>query len=99
MALVEQKLKAPSPPIDKRVHINPNHEWIVPPGDLQCNPYIPPVIKWAEQRVDDIERQAPTVPKPTAIQRITIAPPIMAAPNPTTKRQLKLTKHTHARRT
>ncbi len=50
MALVEQKVKAPSPPIDKQVLTNPNHEWIVPLGDLQCNPYIPPVIVWAEQR-------------------------------------------------
>ena len=87
MALVKQKLTAPSPPKDKRVLTDPNHEWIVPPGDLQHTPYIPPVIKRAEERMSDIEtqRMTPTVPTPTAIQRITDAPPIMAAPNPTTK--------------
>ncbi len=100
MTLVKQKLTPPSPPKDKRVLTNPNNEWIVPQGDLQCTPYIPPVIKRAEQRVSDIEtqRMVPTVPTPTAIQCITNAPSIMAAPNPTTKRQLKLTKCTHVRR-
>jgi hypothetical protein len=101
MVLVKQTLMAPSPPKDKRILTNPNHEWIIPPGDLQRTPYIPPVIKWAEHRASDIEtqRMAPTVPTPTAIQRITNTPPIMAASNPTMKRQLKLTKHTHVRRT
>jgi hypothetical protein len=101
MALVKQKLTAPSPPKDKWVLTDHNHELIVLPGDLQHTPYIPPVIKRVEQRVSDIEKQrmAPTVPTPTAIKRITNAPPIMAAPNPTKKRQLKLTKCTHVRRT
>jgi hypothetical protein len=77
MALVKQKLKAPSPPIDKRVLTDTNHEWIVLPGDLHCNLDIPPVIEQAEQRVGDIEtqRKAPIVPKPNAIQCITDAPP------------------------
>ncbi len=57
MALVKQKLRAPSPPKDKQVLTDPNHEWIGLPGDLQHTPFIPPVLEQAEQRVSDIETQ------------------------------------------
>jgi hypothetical protein len=42
-----------------------------------------------EHRVDDAT-------PPNAIRRVTDAPPIMAAPNPTTKQVLKLTRWTHS---
>jgi hypothetical protein len=67
---------------------------MLPPGNLQRLPYIPPVEQWMEQRV-----AADTKPPPPVTQRITDAPPIRAAPNLTTKRTLRLTKCTHMQRT
>jgi hypothetical protein len=62
---------------------------MLPPGDLQRVPVIPPIEKKVEQRVDNATPL-------NAIRHIMDAPPIMAAPNPTTKQVLKLTKRTHS---
>jgi hypothetical protein len=79
-------------PTYKRTLTCPMHEWMLPPGDLQRVPAIPPIEQRVEQRVDDAT-------PPNAIRRVTDAATIMAAPNPTTKRVLKLTKRTHLRTT
>ncbi len=73
-----------------RTLTNPNYDWILPPGDLQQSPYIPPVEQRVEHRV-----AADTKPLPPVISRITDSPPIMAAPNPTTKQTLRLTRCKH----
>jgi hypothetical protein len=77
-------------PTSKQTLTCPMHEWILPPGDLQRVPVILPMEQRVEQRVDDAT-------PPNAIRQVTDAPPIMAAPNPTTKRVLKSTKRTHSR--
>ncbi len=89
---------------------NPNHELILPPGNLQWAPYIPPPEQRVEQRVKQRVEQrveqrlelrveqrveTPTLPPAPTITRITNALLIMAAPNPTTKHALRLTKCTH----
>ncbi len=51
-------------------------------------PVIPLVEQRVEQRLDDAT-------PPNAIRKVTDAPPIMAAPNPSTKQVLKLTKWAH----
>jgi hypothetical protein len=70
---IKKKLKS-NPEPEKQVLTSPNHEWLLPPGDLQRVPTIIPPAQRVEQRVAD---DVPT------LQRITEAPPIMAAPNPT----------------
>jgi hypothetical protein len=67
---------------------------MLPPGNLQRSPYIPPVEQRVEQRV-----AADTEPLPPVIQCITDVPPSMAAFNPTTKCTLHSTKRSHMRRT
>ena len=75
----------------------PSQEWMIPQDDIQLNPFVPP----AQQRMEQVTPVPPPgqqrVPTPSPIQRITDAPPIMNAPNPTEKRRLKLTKQTHSR--
>jgi hypothetical protein len=72
---------------------------MLPRGDVQLHPYVSP----AHQKVPDMTPTTPAgeqrVPTPPPLQRITDAPPIIAAPNPMAKRELKLTQHTHSRRT
>jgi hypothetical protein len=71
------------------------HQWMLPKGDIQQHPYVPPAPS-VEQRVDeDMEEQRVAHP----ITRITDAPPIITAPNPTAPRQLKKTARTHSRLT
>jgi hypothetical protein len=69
----------------------PAHEWLLPQGDLQRVPLIPITEQMEQQRV--IPPHTPT------LQHVTEAPPIMAAPNPTTKCILKLTKRTQSQLT
>ena len=78
-----------------------NHQWLLPCSDIQLNPYIPTLDK---QRVPI--PQPPTSPldpcmtqTPQHVQRVSDAPPIMQAPNPTQKRTLRRTPRTHMRRT
>jgi hypothetical protein len=40
IALVHRKLISSDPVNSKRTLTNPNHKWILPPGDLQRTPYI-----------------------------------------------------------
>ena len=73
----------------------PTHQWMLPRGDIQHNPYVPPAPT-VEQRVDiDADEQRVAHP----ITRITDAPPIITAPNPTAPRKLKMTARTHSRLT
>ena len=66
---------------------------MLPEGDIQQHPYIPPAPS-IEQRVDeDMEEQRVAHP----MTRITDAPPIITAPDPTAPRQLKKTAITHSR--
>jgi hypothetical protein len=93
--LMQRKLRsANSNSKATRTLTNPNHDWMLPPGYLQRSPYIPPMEQRVEQRV-----AADTKRPPPVIQRITDAPPIMAAPNPTTKCILRLIKRRHMQRT
>ncbi len=83
-----------------RTLIDPNHEWILPPGDLQQRPYISPQNDLDEQRKEQRVEQrvaTPTLPPTPTFACITNSPLIMAAPNPTLKQALKLTKQTHSR--
>jgi hypothetical protein len=102
LTLVAEKLAAGQLNNPKRSLMHSKHEWIFPQGDLQRAPYVPP----KEQRVpkqrvpkqrvmlDDAEQTNNMPPQPLA--RITNAPPIMLAPNPTTRWALRLTKRTHS---
>jgi hypothetical protein len=91
--LLEINLKlALTNPTSKRTLTCPMHKWMLPPGDLQRVPAIPPMEQRVEQRVDNAT-------PPNAIWQVTDAPPIMATPNLTTKQVLKLNKRTHSRTT
>ena len=71
----------------------PAHQWMLPEGDIQQHPYVPPAPS-VEQRVDeDMEEQRVA----HLMMRITDAPPIITAPNSTAPRQLKKTMRTHSR--
>jgi hypothetical protein len=71
----------------KRTLTSHTHEWLLPQGDLQRVV----IVTHPEQRVE--QRVTPNHHADAApLQHITEAPPIMAAPNQTAKRTLKLTK-------
>jgi hypothetical protein len=73
---------------------HPLHEWLLPADDPQIAPRpVPNTLP--EQRVPltQTEQRVPM------LRRITDAPPIMVAPNPTSKRLLKRTPRTHVRLT
>ncbi len=79
------------------VRTHPLHKWILPndnPQRFSCQDAVSP----QEQRVTDIPTEQ-RVTEVMPLQSITNVPPIMAAPNPTKKRTLKNTKHTHLRLT
>ncbi len=86
LTLVEKKLSLGHMQDPKQSITNPLHAWLLPPRDLQCTPYVPLLEQrvtrlmkqTAEQRVDDL----PPVNIPP-LTRISNAPPIMAALNPT----------------
>ena len=94
---------------------SPCHAWMLPNDNIQQVPQIqirPPtqdqqrVAPSAEQRVGTTDPSAeqrvgttPTIKATQDLRRISNAPPIMNAPNPTTKRALKTTKRVHMRRT
>jgi hypothetical protein len=103
MSRITAKLSAPLVGAEPRQLMYPVHEWLLPRADVQLNSYVPPpveqVVPIGEQRVKQRVEQTvePTVDIPANVpifQRITNAPPIMNAPNPTQKRKSKLTKHT-----
>jgi hypothetical protein len=72
----------------KQILTCPAHEWLLPQGNLQRVPI-----------TEQMEQQRVIPPHTATLWRITEVPPIMAAPNPTTKCILKLTKRTHSRLT
>ena len=78
---------------DKRTITAPAHQWMLPEGDIQHHPYIPPAPS-DEQRVDEAMEEQRVE---RSVTRITNAPPIINAPNPTAPRQLKKTARTHSR--
>ena len=82
------KLAAHQPTTSHVTH--PLHAWLLPSDDPQIAPPTVPSTR-PEQRVP--EQRVPM------LQRITNAPPIMAAPNPTNKRLLKTTPRSHVRLT
>jgi hypothetical protein len=107
MSRIMAKLSAPLVSAEPRQLTYPKHEWLLSRADVQLNPYMPLPVEWmvpiGEQRVEQRVEQMvePTVDIPANVpifQRITNAPPIMNAPNPTQKCKLKLTKHTHSQR-
>jgi hypothetical protein len=95
VTLVKQKLASHESDKHNCTLTNTLHHWILPPGDLQRAPYVPLPEQRVEQRVKDTNNQDALPPQP--LMRITNAPPIMTAPNPTTTRTLRLTKRTHPR--
>jgi hypothetical protein len=95
ITLVQQKLASHCKDGTTCTLTNPLHHLILPPGDLQRVPYDPLPEQRVEQRVSDIAMDI--APPPPPIMRIMDAPPIMATPNPTTKRTLRLTKQSHPR--
>ena len=101
LTLVKQKL-ATSAFDNDRCITNPIHEWLLPPNDIQRLPRRIAATQRVEQRVAQPapQRVSPTPLTDTIpIPRITTAPPIMLAPNPTAKRTLKTTLRTHQQHT
>jgi hypothetical protein len=94
LTLVKKKLAASQSPDDQRTLTNPLHEWLLPPGDPQRVAQIPTMEQRVIQRVNKNNTSIPT-----PLIRVTDAPAIMAAPNPTTKRTLRLTPQSHLRQT
>ncbi len=76
----------------KRTLTSNTHKWLLPQGNLQRVPIVAHPEQRVKQRVTPIHH-ADAAP----LQHITEAPPIMAAPNPTVRRTLKMTKQTHSR--
>jgi hypothetical protein len=74
----------------KRTPASHTHEWLLPQGNLLRVPIVAHPEQRVEQRVTPIHH-ADVAP----LQHITELPPIMAAPNLTARRTLKMTKQTH----
>jgi hypothetical protein len=90
LANIKNQLAIETMPTTKRTLTYPTHEWLLPPGNLQRVP----IVAHPEQRVE--QRVTSTHPdKLPTLQCVREAPPIVAAPNPTTHRILKATKQTH----
>jgi hypothetical protein len=101
LTLVKQKLATLAFDNDRCI-TNPIHEWLLPPGDIQPLPRRIATTQRVEHRVEQpaTQRVSPTPLTATIpITRITTAPPIMSAPNPTAKRTLKTTLRTHQQHT
>ena len=78
---------------DARSIIAPIHHWMLPDGYIQRHEYVPPPPP-AEQRVDATAEEQRVA---HLVTRITDAPPIITAPNPTAPRRLQQTARTHSR--
>jgi hypothetical protein len=81
---------------------SPCHAWILPEDDLQRVPQIRTPTQEQQRVAPSAEQRVGTTTGITEIQdlcRMSDAPPIMNAPNPTTKRALKTTKRVHWRLT
>ena len=77
---------------------SPCHAWILPEKDFQQVPQ-PRAPMQDQQRVAQSDEQRvgpnPTITTLDDLRQMSDAPPIMNAPNPTTKRTLKTTKRVH----
>jgi hypothetical protein len=81
---------------------SPCHAWILPDDDFQRLPQLRTPTQEQQRVALSAEQRVGTTPDITAIQdlrRMSDAPPIMNAPNPTTKQALKSTKRFHRRTT
>jgi hypothetical protein len=81
---------------------SPCHAWILPEDDLQRVPQIRTPTQEQQRVAPSAKQRVGTTTGITEIQdlcRMSDAPPIMNAPNPTMKRALKTTKRVHWRLT
>jgi hypothetical protein len=79
---------------------SPCHAWILPEDDFQRVPQLRTPTQEQQRVALSDEQRVGTTPDISAIQdlrRMSDAPPIMNAPNPTTKRALQSTKRVHRR--
>jgi hypothetical protein len=79
---------------------SPCHAWILPEDDFQQVPQLRAPTQDQQRVAPSTEQRMGTTPDITAVQdlrRMSNTPPIMNAPNPTTKRALKSTKWVHRR--
>jgi hypothetical protein len=78
---------------------SPCHAWMLPDNDHQCAPQEAhtPVLQRVAPETQQRVGPTPHVNPAPSIQRMSKAPPIMKAPNPTTRRALKSTKRVHQR--
>jgi len=77
---------------------SPCHAWLLPVKDLQRVPQVRAPTQGQQRVAPSAEQRVGTTPKTTTFQdlrQVSNAPPIMNAPNPTTKRVLKSTKRVH----
>jgi hypothetical protein len=74
----------------------PTHKWLLPHGDLQLQPNIPPPEQNMEQRVENNSKHSGEHRVEPPLTRITDAPAIITAPNPTAPRRLRHTKQSHS---
>jgi hypothetical protein len=83
---VQQKLASGDQGKHWRILTHPTHKWLLPPRDLQCQPYIPLPEQKVEQRMEGnmVHSREQRIEPP--ITRIIDAPAIMTAPNPTAPR-------------
>ncbi len=87
---IKRRLAIDTPQPTKRTLTSHTHKWLLLQGDLQRVPIVTHPEQRMEQRVTP-NHHANAAP----LQRVTEAPPIMAAPNLTTKCTLKMTKRMH----
>jgi hypothetical protein len=89
---IKSRLEINDAQTTKRTLTSHTHKWLLPQGDLQRVPIVAHTEQRVEQRVTPIHHSnAPP------LKRITEAPPILMAPNPTARRTLKLKKRMHSR--
>jgi hypothetical protein len=95
--LVWSKPAAQDLPPSPQVLTHPLHKWMLPAKDPQCFPRHEAITPYKQRVGIAPEEQRVSAPAIQPLCRITNAPLIMAAPNPTMKQNLKRIKHTHSR--
>ena len=82
---------------------SPCHAWILPEDDFQCVPKLRTPTQEQQRVAPSAKQRVGTTQETTTmvqdLRQMSNAPPIMNAPNPTTKRALKSTKRVHRRLT
>jgi hypothetical protein len=90
ICLVQDKLSTHTAIEHTRTLMHSTHEWLLPLANIQRAPFIPPPKQRVEQNANTSNQQSvERFIKIPVLTRITNAPPIMAAPNPTQKSTLK----------